>query len=1051
MGQAVAQHGRPGRIPTGASFLLLLLLGLACGFTGFADATGGKKKPVRCPENCLSCERVRGHIKGYPPKAPTTGRRLLTLLQARVSAAAPVTDEDTATTKTSPMRTICTRCQDGYVPARPYGTRCECAPNHAVTPESNGMCVPCEPNQVAPQGKPGKYQCTTCPPGTIPTSAGKCIPGGSINACTDRECGVVQTPEGSVLCGLCPTADVCNEETGQCELGPEGGCTPATSCKPGRVCGYENNGCGDVIPCGPPELGGNCPAPQYCNAAGTECITPNPGCKKRGCPDGQICGLASDGCGGFIECGSCNGTQSCSTDGTECVDQCNPLNYCDPQHVCGTQPNGCGGEMLCGLCQDGWHCADDGSKCLPSNTTCTTKKPNPCEGKVCGVTEDGCGNVISCGNCPDGKLCSADQSECTDDGSTVCVPKLKCDGPGHICGLEDNGCGGSVECGKCPGNKVCYNNILCANPDPICIPKKKCTKQCGLEDDNCGGVLNCGSCPNGFECTADGSACLPTNEIGNPDLNCSKVECGAIQDGAGNAFVCPNKCDVDQTCEGNKCVDVPCFGATNCPANLVCGTWTNECGSDLSCGTCPPGKVCNREGTKCVNNRPCQPATECPSNRVCGMMADGCGNLIPCGPPDQGGHCPDGTICNSDGTQCVKPPINCIPKDTCTKRCGTEDDGCGGTLTCGQCPNGQYCSADGLSCVPGQCIPKTTCDPKTHCGTQDNGCGGQIVCGTCAPGFQCEQNPGGVSNCKPTKPCTPVSGVCTQGQKCGFQTNSCGDLISCGVCPKNQHCAADGKSCEPDTPLCVPRKTCTCDKQCGTQDDGCGGVVICGHCLASQVCNAGQCKPRPIDPPICTVDKPSVCGNRICGSVEDGCGGMISCGSCSAGLECSSDGLLCTEPNQPCTPLGKCTKQCGTEPDGCGGVMQCGSCPFGQQCSDGQCTAAPTCTAIGGTCQTNSDCCWSDTDTFCEASTKKCKVKRGGKCQTNNKCGLCHPNCGSKTEPITCEAYGFTDKCNHSAAGGGGKECAQTDVCCVITKPTVITPGADGHCLSKWP
>lgn len=58
-----------------------------------------------------------------------------------------------------------------------------------------------------------------------------------------------------------------------------------------------------------------------------------------------------------------------------------------------------------------------------------------------------------------------------------------------------------------------------------------------------------------------------------------------------------------------------------------------------------------------------------------------------------------------------------------------------------------------------------------------------------------------------------------------------------------------------------------------------------------------------------------------------------------------------------------------------------------------------------------------------------------------------HHSCGSNTVSETCAAYGiFSGQCNHAAVAGGGKECGNTFVCCVITKPTPIPVGTDGFC-----
>jgi hypothetical protein len=92
-------------------FLLLLAATLLSVAPSPADATW-KTKAVRCSDSCLSCERVRGRIKGYPK------RRLL------ASAAKAPAGEDSASPKNAPLRVVCTRCQTGYVPAKPFGLRC---------------------------------------------------------------------------------------------------------------------------------------------------------------------------------------------------------------------------------------------------------------------------------------------------------------------------------------------------------------------------------------------------------------------------------------------------------------------------------------------------------------------------------------------------------------------------------------------------------------------------------------------------------------------------------------------------------------------------------------------------------------------------------------------------------------------------------------------------------------------------------------------------------------------------------------------------------------
>lgn len=49
------------------------------------------------------------------------------------------------------------------------------------------------------------------------------------------------------------------------------------------------------------------------------------------------------------------------------------------------------------------------------------------------------------------------------------------------------------------------------------------------------------------------------------------------------------------------------------------------------------------------------------------------GGVIPCGDPGLAGDCKPGFVCNSDGTECIPIPPNCVPKTNCSNGqiCGT--------------------------------------------------------------------------------------------------------------------------------------------------------------------------------------------------------------------------------------------------------------------------------------------------------------------------------------------------------------------------------------------
>jgi chitinase len=94
-----------------------------------------------------------------------------------------------------------------------------------------------------------------------------------------------------------------------------------------------------------------------------------------------------------------------------------------------------------------------------------------------------------------------------------------------------------------------------------------------------------------------------------------------------------------------------------------------------------------------MSSSSCVPGT-CPANS-CGSVSDGCGGQLSCG------TCAAGTTCS--GNQCVS---SCT-QTTCSaqgKNCGSIADGCGGTLTCGTCAANQTCTNN-------VCVANTTESP----------------------------------------------------------------------------------------------------------------------------------------------------------------------------------------------------------------------------------------------------------------------------------------------------------------------------------------------------
>lgn len=79
------------------------------------------------------------------------------------------------------------------------------------------------------------------------------------------------------------------------------------------------------------------------------------GCQPKTCQQlGFDCGeVASDGCGGTLNCGTCVAPSTCGGGGKANVCGCMPRTQCTfEEGECGVAPNGCGGFISCGTCQE---------------------------------------------------------------------------------------------------------------------------------------------------------------------------------------------------------------------------------------------------------------------------------------------------------------------------------------------------------------------------------------------------------------------------------------------------------------------------------------------------------------------------------------------------------------------------------------------------------------------------------------------------------------------------------------------------------------------------
>ena len=188
--------------------------------------------------------------------------------------------------------------------------------------------------------------------------------------------------------------------------------------------------------------------------------------------------------------------------------------------------------------------------------------------------------------------------------------------------------------------------------------------ECGEPSDGCGDTLSCGGCGNGDVC--DSGSCMGASPSSSPPTSS------------------PPPAAPPPSCEPESCLSL----------GIECGGGSDGCGSSVSCGGCPSGKVCT--SGSCVGAAPppppsCQPET-CPSLGLeCGSWSDGCGSSISCG------GCSSGQVCTSglcEDVVSTPPPVSCVPL-ACSDlgaQCGTQSDSCGGSVACGSCSGGQICT-----------------------------------------------------------------------------------------------------------------------------------------------------------------------------------------------------------------------------------------------------------------------------------------------------------------------------------------------------------------------
>jgi len=360
-------------------------------------------------------------------------------------------------------------------------------------------------------------------------------------------CGTCANPE---FCGG-GGYNKCGGNNGLLVDGGSSTCTPTTCAVLGYTCGFAADGCGGFVNCGTCANPQFCGGGGYDQCGGNNGLSADggqPACTPTTCGNlGYTCGVAPDGCGGVLQCGSCTNPEYCGGGGfSVCggdnglnVDgsvACTPLTCADLHYTCGVAGDGCGGTLNCGSCASPEFCggagfnlcggnngfnADGGVACTP--LTCAALH------YTCGITGDGCGGTIDCGTCTDPAYCGGGgfntcggNNGLNADGGVACTP-LTCASLGYNCGQASDGCGGLLSCGTCTNPQYCGgggydtcggNNGFTADGGVACTPKTcaDLAYTCGAAGDGCGNLLQCGTCTEPQYCGGGGyDQCGPTS------------------------------------------------------------------------------------------------------------------------------------------------------------------------------------------------------------------------------------------------------------------------------------------------------------------------------------------------------------------------------------------------------------------------------------------------------------------------------------------------------------------------------------------------------------
>ncbi|KTC68376.1 protein with a bacterial immunoglobulin-like domain protein [Legionella birminghamensis] len=328
------------------------------------------------------------------------------------------------------------------------------------------------------------------------------------------------------------------------------------------------------------------------------------------------------------------------------------------------------------------------------NTPCSTDAQ--CQTNFCDPMTHTCRSCRSSSDCAPGSTCNS-SGICVAPAGIPC--SLNTDCQSNFCNPQTHICSACTASSQCAVGSTCNNSGVCvATNGAACSGTQSCIAGSICQSGQCAG-------PNGAVCQTN--------------ANCQS---GACVLGRCQGLTNGSPCITNGNCQSNFCLAAVCTA----PNNGAACTTSVQCQS----GYCSPStQTCAQPntGAPCTNNSSCQ-SNQCVAG-VCNAPVQICLSST---------DCPNGENCISGS--CV---AMCIPQ-TCAQigaNCGTNNDGCGGTIFCGNCVLPETCGGGGPSqCGTNPCVPQTCAQQGASCGIVADGCGGIISCGACAPGQVCVAN-----------------------------------------------------------------------------------------------------------------------------------------------------------------------------------------------------------------------------------------------------------------------------------------------------------------------